>query len=69
MCRLGQAIEEEARPNLQVAPQRTGNKYGSGRLRGMVRVQDMEKAEDSKGHQGQEQADPELSIAEIQEIC
>ena len=29
----------------------------------------MDKAEDPKGHQDQEQADPELSIAEIQEIC
>ena len=29
----------------------------------------MDKTEDPQGHQDQEQADPELSIAEIQEIC
>ena len=29
----------------------------------------MDKAEDPEGHQDQEQADPELSIAEFQEIC
>ena len=29
----------------------------------------MDKAEKPEGHQDQEQPDPELSIAEIQEIC
>ena len=29
----------------------------------------MDKAKDPEGHQDQEQADPELNIAEIQEIC
>ena len=38
-------------------------------MRGMEGVEDMDKAEDPKGHQDQEQGDPELSIAEIQEIC
>ena len=38
-------------------------------MRGMEGVEDMDETEDCKGHQDQEQADPELSIAEIQEIC
>ena len=67
--RLGQAIPEAPQPKPQVPPQRTGNKYGSGLVRGMEGVEDMDKAEDPEGHQDQEQADPELSIAEIQEIC
>ena len=29
----------------------------------------MDKTEDPEGHQDQEQADPELGIAEIQEMC
>ena len=49
--------------------QRTGNKNGSGRVRGLEGVEDMDKTEDPEGHQDQVQADPELSIAEIQEIC
>ena len=66
---LGQAIPEAPQPKPQVPPQRTRNKYGSGRVRGMEGVHDMDKAEHPEGHQDQEQADPELSIAEIQEIC
>ena len=69
MRRLGQAIPEAPQPKSQVRPQRTGNTYGSGRLGGVEGVKDMHKAEDPEGHQDQEQADPELSIAEIQEIC
>ena len=74
MRRLGHAIQESPQPRPwtppnQVNPQRTGNKNGSGRVRGMEGVEDMDKTEDPKGHQDQEQADPELSIAEIQEIC
>ena len=69
MRRLGQAIPEAPQPKPQVPPQRMGNKYGSGRVRGMEGVEDMDKAEDPEGHQDQEQADPELSIPEIQEIC
>ena len=69
MRRLGCAIPEAPQPRPQVPPQRTGNKYGSGRVRGMEGVEDMDKAEDPEGHQDQEQADPELSIAEIQDIC
>ena len=38
-------------------------------MRGMEGVEDPDKAEDPEGHQHQEQADPELSIAKIQEIC
>ena len=69
MRRLGQAIPEASQPKPQLPPQRTGNKYGSGRVRGMEGVEDMDKAEDPEGHRDQVQADPELSIAEIQEIC
>ena len=74
MRRLGRAIQESPQPKPwtplnQVNPQRTGNKNGSGRVRGMEGVEDMDKAEDPEGHQDQEQADAELSIAEIQEIC
>ena len=70
MRQLGQAIPEAPQPaKPQVPPQRTGNTYGSGQVRGMEGVEDMDKAEDPEGHQDQEQADPELSIAEIQEIC
>ena len=69
MQRLGYAIPEAPQPEPEVPPQRTGNKYGSGRVRGMEGVEDMDKAEESEGRQDQEQADPELSIAEIQEIC
>ena len=69
MRRQGQAIPEAWQPKPQVPPQRTGNKYGSGRVRGMERVEDMDKAENPEGHEDQEQADPELSIAEIQGIC
>ena len=68
MPRLGYAIPEAPQPKPQVPPQRTGNKYGSGRLRAMEGVEDMDKAENSEGHKNQEQADPELSIALIQEI-
>ena len=71
---LGHAIPELPQPKPctplnQVNPQRTGNKNGLCRLRGTEGVEDMEKTEDSEGHQDQEQADKELSIAEIQEIC
>ena len=74
MRQLGHAIQESPQlkpwtPPNQVNPQRMGNKNGSGRVRGIQRVEDMDKAEDPKGHQDQEQADPELCIAEIQEIC
>ena len=74
MRRLRHAIQESPQPKPwtprnQVNPQRTGNKNGSGRVRGMEGVEDMDKTEDPEGHQDQEQADPELSIAEIQEIC
>ena len=74
MRRLGHAIQESPQPKPwtppnQVNPQRTGNKNGSGRVRGMEGVEDMDKTEDPEGHQDQEQADPELSIADIQEIC
>ena len=70
---LGHAIQESPQykpwtPPNQVNPQRTGEKNGSGRVRGMEGVKDMDKTEDPQGHQDQEQ-DPELSIAEIQEIC
>ena len=73
MRRLGHAIQESPQPKPwtprnQVNPQRTGNKNGSGRVRGMEGVEDMEKAEDPKSHQDQEGADPELSTVEIQEI-
>ena len=69
MRRLGYAIPEAPQPKPQVPLQRTGNKNGWGRVRGVEGVEDMDKAEDPEGHQDQEQADPELSIAEIQEIC
>ena len=74
MRRLGHALQELPQPKPwtppnQVNHQRTGNKNGSGTLRGMEGVEDMDKAEDPDGHQDQEEADPELSIAEIQEIC
>ena len=74
MRRLGHAFEESPHPKPwtppnQVNPQWTGNKNGLGWLRGMEGVEDMGKAEDPEGDQDQEQADPELSIAEIQEIC
>ena len=74
MRRLGHAIQESPQPKPwtppnQVNPQRTGNRNGSGRVRGMEGVEDMDKAEDPEGHQYQEQADPELSIAEIPKIC
>ena len=69
MRRLGQAIPEATQPKPQVPPQRTGNKCGSGQVRGMEGVEDMDKAGDPEGHQDQEQADQELGIAEIQEIC
>ena len=72
--RLGHAIQESPQPqpwtpSNQVNPQRTGNKNGSGRVRGMEGVEDMDNAEDPKGHQDPGQADPELSIAKIQQIC
>ena len=69
MRRLAYAIPEAPQPKPQVPPQRTGNKYGPGRMRGMAQVEDMDKAEDAEGEQDEEQADLELSIAEIQEIC
>ena len=74
MRQLGHAIQESPQPipwtpPNQVNPQQTGNKNGSGRVRGMEGVEDMDKSEDPEGHQDQEQADPEWSIAEIQEIC
>ena len=74
MRRLGDAIQESPQskpwtPPKQLNPQRTGNKNGSGPGRGMEGVEDMGKTEDPEGHQDQEQADPELSIAEIQGIC
>ena len=74
MRRLGYAIQESPQPKPwtlpnQVYPQQTGNKIGSGRVRGMEGVEDMDKAEDPEGHQDQEQGARELSIAEIQEIC
>ena len=63
MRRLGHAIQESPQPKPltppnQVNPQRTGKKNGSGRVRGMEGVEDMDKAEDPKGHQDQEQAGP-----------
>ena len=73
MRRLWHAIQETpqpkpwTRPN-QVNLQRPGIKYGLGRVRSMEGVEDKDKAENPKGHQDQEQADPELSIAEIQEM-
>ena len=74
MRRLGHAIQESPQPKPwtppnQVNPQRTGNKNGSGRVRGMEGVEDMDKTEDPQGHQDQEQADAKVIIAEIQEIC
>ena len=69
MRRLAYAIPEAPQPKPQVPPQQTGNKYRPGRVRGMARVEDMDKAEDPEGHQDQEQADPELSIVETQQIC
>ena len=69
MRRLGYAILEAPQPKPQVLPQRTGNKYGSGRIRGMEGVEDMDKADNPESQQDQEQADPELSIAETREIC
>ena len=74
MRRLGHAIQELPQPKPwtpqnQGNPQRMGNKNGLGRVRGMEGFEDMDKAEDPKGHQDQDQADPELSIAEIQETC
>ena len=74
MRRLGHAIQESPQPKPwtprnEVNPQRTGNKNGSGRTRGMEGVKDMDKAEGPEDHQDQEHADPELSIAEIQKIC
>ena len=74
MRRLEHAIQESSQPRPwtplnHVNPQRTRNKNESSRVRGMEGVGDMDKAEDPEGHQDQEQADPELSIAEIQEIC
>ena len=69
MRRLGQAIPEAPHSKPQVPAQRTRTKYGSRRVRGMEGVEDMDKAEDPEGHQDQEQADPELRIAKIQEIC
>ena len=69
MRRLGYAIQEAPQPKPQVPPQGTGKKYRSGWVRGMEGVEDMDKAENPEGHQDQEQADLELVIAEIQEIC
>ena len=74
MRRLGHAIQESPQPKPwtppnQVNPQRTGKKNGLGRVRGMEGVEDMDKAEDPEVHQDQEQGDPELSIAKLQEIC
>ena len=69
MRRLGYAMPVAPQPKPQVPPHRTGNKYGLGRVRGMAGLEDMDKAENPEGQQDQEQADPELSIAEIQEIC
>ena len=50
MRRLRQAIPEAPQPKPQVPPQQTGNKYGSGWVRGMEGVEDMDKAEDPEGH-------------------
>ena len=74
MQRLGHAIKESPQPKPwtppnQVNPQQTGNKNGLRRVRGMEGVEDMDKTEDPEGHRNQEKADPELSIAEIQQIC
>ena len=74
MRRPGHVIKELPQPKPwtppnQVNPQQTGNKNGSGCVRGMEGVEDMDKADDPEVHQDQEQADPDLSIAEIQEIC
>ena len=74
MRRLGHAIQESPQPKPwtppnQVKPQRTGTMNGSGQVRGMEGDEDMDKAEDPEGHQEQEQADSELSIADIQHIC
>ena len=73
MRRLGHAIQESRQrkpctPPNQVNPQRTGNKYRLVRVRGMEGVQDIDKAENLEGHKDQEQAEPELSIAETQEV-
>ena len=65
---LGYVIPEARQPKPQGPPQRTGNKYGSCWVRGIEGVDDMDKAEDPEGHEDEQQADPELSIAEIQEI-
>ena len=74
MRRLLHAIQQSPQPKPwtppnQVNPQQTANKNESGQVRGLEGVGDMDKAEDPERHQDQEQADPELSIAEIQEIC
>ena len=71
MRRLGHAIQESPQPKPwtplnQVNPQRTGNKNGPG---WHGRSQGHGQNEDPEGHQDEDQADPELSIAEIQEIC
>ena len=54
MRRLGYAIQESPQPKPwtppnQVNPQRTGNKSGLGRVRGMEGVEDMDKTEDPEG--------------------
>ena len=59
MRRLGHAIQESPQPKPwtppnQVNPQRTGNKNGSGRVRVMEGVEDMDKTEDPESHQDQE---------------
>ena len=74
MRRLGHAIQHSPQPKPwtspnQVNPQRTGNKHGSGRVRGTEGVEDMDKAKDPEGHQDREHADPEWSIAEMQETA
>ena len=69
MRRVGYAIPQVPQPEPQVSPQRTGNKYRSGRSRQMDGVE--HKVENPEGHLDEEQGalDPKLSIAEIQEIC
>ena len=56
MRRLGHVIQVSPQPKpwtllSKVNPQRTGNKNGAGRPRGMEGVEDMDTAQDPEGHQ------------------
>ena len=68
-ARAGSSHPRSAATQVPRASQRTGNMYGCRRVRGMEGVDDMDKAEIPECHQDQEQAYPELSIANIQGIC